>query len=290
MTTTRLAKAGVLQEASACIFCGRDSDTLEHMAECVVLNDVRGAIREVTHIEPSAWRPETLMLQRDTDGATLGLVVAFFAIVWSLRAYFLREGRRPERDALAQLIITGIDCPWLLCFEAELTKKERRKTRVQEPRPLGNAAVYRSDGASRREARASAGEASFGVAFWHPHAKGPPGASFRAAIGEASNNVAEYRGLREGMLRAVRREEREIVFEVDSKLVARHMAKEVAWVCRDEELRPLYEECRLLGARLTAQGKRWEVRHIYWEFNQVADPLANQALDDPGGNGPSVSW
>ena len=81
-----------------------------------------------------------------------------------------------------------------------------------------------------------------------------------------------------------------MVFEVDSNIVASQMARENAWVCRDEELRPLYEECRRLGARLSEQGKTWEVRHIYREFNQVADTLANEALDDPSGNGPSEDW
>ena len=34
----------------------------------------------------------------------------------------------------------------------------------------------------------------------------------------------------------------------------------------------------------------WEVRHIYREFNQTADALANAALDDENGNGPSKHW
>ena len=90
---------------------------------------------------------------------------------------------------------------------------------------LGEAAVYRSDGASRREAGAGAGEASFGTAFWSPHATGPPSASYREPIGQASNNVAEYRGLLEGMRRAERRGEREVVFEVDSNIVASQVAR-----------------------------------------------------------------
>ena len=33
-----------------------------------------------------------------------------------------------------------------------------------------------------------------------------------------------------------------------------------------------------------------EVRHIYREYNQTADALANAALDDENGNGPSEHW
>ena len=38
------------------------------------------------------------------------------------------------------------------------------------------------------------------------------------------------------------------------------------------------------------KGVKWEVRHIYREFNQTADALANAPLDDENGNGPSKHW
>ena len=51
-----------------------------------------------------------------------------------------------------------------------------------------------------------------------------------------------------------------------------------------------YKTCRALGKELTNKGVKWEVRHIYREYNQTADALANAALDDENGNGPSEHW
>ena len=81
-----------------------------------------------------------------------------------------------------------------------------------------------------------------------------------------------------------------MIFEVDSKLVAKHMAHKDVWTCKTEDLKPLYRICRRLGEELTKKGITWEVRHIYRECNQSADSLANAALDDKEGNGPSEHW
>ena len=92
------------------------------------------------------------------------------------------------------------------------------------------------------------------------------------------------------MQRANRVGDKSVIFEVDSKLVAKHMAHKNAWTCKTEDLKPLYNTCRKLGEELTERGIEWEVRHIYREFNQTADTLANEALDDEAGTGPSEHW
>ena len=51
------------------------------------------------------------------------------------------------------------------------------------------------------------------------------------------------------------------IFEVDSYLVAKHMAPKEAWTCKADVLQPLHVKCRELGAQLTAKGITWEVRH-----------------------------
>ena len=126
--------------------------------------------------------------------------------------------------------------------------------------------------------------------MWRAGESGEPYAHFRQAIGKASNNVAEYEGLKTGMQRAKRVGDKSVVFEVDSKLVAKHMAHKDAWTCKTEDLKPLYRACRKLGEELKERGIEWEVRHIYREYNQSADSLANEALDDEEGNGPSEHW
>ena len=41
---------------------------------------------------------------------------------------------------------------------------------------------------------------------------------------------------------------------------------------------------------LNESGVKFEIRHIYREYNQTADALANTALDDENGNGSSEHW
>ena len=87
------------------------------------------------------------------------------------------------------------------------------------------------------------------------------------AIGDATNNIAEYSGLREALRRAVRTTDRKIIFEVDSDVVARQVAEMSAWVCRAESLRDLHDDCRALGEELSDRGAEWSVRHVYREYN-----------------------
>ena len=66
-----------------------------------------------------------------------------------------------------------------------------------------------------------------GAAYWAPgtRGKGPPTERAREYLGKGvSNNVAEYKGLVESMTRATRQpQEKEVVFEVDSMLLANHV-------------------------------------------------------------------
>ena len=73
------------------------------------------------------------------------------------------------------------------------------------------------------------------------------------AIGEETNNVAEYCGLRICMERAVVAGDSHVVFEVDSDVVAKHMAKRDGYTCGSTDLRPYYEDCWKLGKKLTAK-------------------------------------
>ena len=87
--------------------------------------------------------------------------------------------------------------------------------------------------------------AGMGSAFWAPgkRGKGPPTERAREYLGKGvSNNVAEYKGLVESMTRATRRlHEKEVVFEVDSMLLANHVGH--TWTCRHPTLALLYEKC-----------------------------------------------
>ena len=126
--------------------------------------------------------------------------------------------------------------------------------------------------------------AGWGAAVWEDSEEGlgagPQLASAHGHLGEhCSNNQAEYIGLRECLKRAVRVQHPRVVFQVDAKLVAQQMAEHNAWTCRSDQLLPLRDECLALGQLLTRANVVWEVRHIFREFNQTADGLANQGVD-----------
>ena len=96
------------------------------------------------------------------------------------------------------------------------------------------------------------------------------------AIGVATNNVAEYRALVEGLRRAAELHVDELEVVSDSELVVHQMRGE--WKIKKDTLRALWEEAGDLAARI---GK---VRYtaVRREHNELADRLVNEALDAAG--------
>ncbi|GAT68128.1 bifunctional RNase H/acid phosphatase [Planomonospora sp. ID91781] len=95
-----------------------------------------------------------------------------------------------------------------------------------------------------------------------------------AAIGTATNNVAEYRGLIAGLraLLDLAGDGAAAEVRMDSKLVVEQMAGR--WKIKNEGLRPLASEAAALARRLRVTWK-WIPR----ERNTDADRLANEAMD-----------
>ena len=96
------------------------------------------------------------------------------------------------------------------------------------------------------------------------------------AIGVATNNVAEYRALVEGLRRAVELHVDELEVVSDSELLVHQMRGE--WKIKNDTLRALWEEAQDLAAGI---GK---VRYtaVRREHNELADRLVNEALDAAG--------
>jgi ribonuclease HI len=96
------------------------------------------------------------------------------------------------------------------------------------------------------------------------------------AIGEATNNVAEYRALVAGLEKAVELAVDEIEVVSDSELLVRQMRGE--YRVKNEALRELSEEAKMLARRLRS------VRYtaVRREHNELADRLVNEALDASG--------
>jgi ribonuclease HI len=94
-----------------------------------------------------------------------------------------------------------------------------------------------------------------------------------ARIGQATNNVAEYRALLHGLERAGALGASEVEVVNDSELVARQV--EGRYKVKHEGLKPLHAQ-----AREALRGfDRWSVRSVPREQNLRADALVNEALD-----------
>ena len=68
------------------------------------------------------------------------------------------------------------------------------------------------------------------------------------------------------------------------------MTMEGTWGIHRAHLRVLLAECYDLGEQLTRAGCQWWVRHIYRDYNTLADSLATAARVDPTTAGYSARW
>lgn len=93
------------------------------------------------------------------------------------------------------------------------------------------------------------------------------------AIGVATNNVAEYRGLLLGLQRARALGASEVEVVNDSELVAKQVTG--AYKVKHRDMKPLH------AAVLEVLGgfDRWSIRSVPRAQNAGADALVNQALD-----------
>ena len=98
-------------------------------------------------------------------------------------------------------------------------------------------------------------------------------ASHGEAIGVATNNVAEYRALVEGLGRAVELGVDELEVVSDSELMVRQMTG--VYKVKNAALRDLSLEAARLARRLGTV----EYKAVRREQNELADRLVNEALD-----------
>ena len=120
-------------------------------------------------------------------------------------------------------------------------------------------------------ARGNPGPAAFG--FVLEAENGDLLASEGEAIGVATNNVAEYRGLIAGLERAIANEVRELEVVSDSELMVKQMRGE--YRVKNEGLQELHARARKLAGHFDAI----EYRHVRRAENELADKLVNQVLD-----------
>ncbi len=98
------------------------------------------------------------------------------------------------------------------------------------------------------------------------------------ALGTATNNEAEYRGLILGLRLAGDLGARRVTIRMDSELVVRQMKGE--YKIRNSRLGKLAEEARKAASFFDRVG----YEHVSREQNLDADRLANKVLDDDAGS------
>ncbi|WP_009957048.1 reverse transcriptase-like protein, partial [Mycobacterium intracellulare] len=128
--------------------------------------------------------------------------------------------------------------------------------------------VIEADGGSR----GNPGPAGYGAVVWTED-RATVLAENKQAIGRATNNVAEYRGLIAGLDDALKLGASEAAVYLDSKLLVEQMSGR--WKVKHPDLIELHAQARALAARFDRISYSWIPR----ERNSHADRLANEAMD-----------
>ena len=92
-------------------------------------------------------------------------------------------------------------------------------------------------------------------------------------IGDATNNVAEYKALLLGIERALALGATDLELIGDSELVVKQVQGK--YKVKNAGIKPLHAEARAGLSKLD----NWQIRHVRREQNSDADSLVNQALD-----------
>lgn len=128
--------------------------------------------------------------------------------------------------------------------------------------------VIEADGGSR----GNPGPAGYGAVVWTEDRTSVL-AEAKQAIGRATNNVAEYRGLIAGLDDALNLGATEAAVYLDSKLLVEQMSGR--WKVKHPDLIELHAEARDRARRFARISYSWIPR----ERNTHADRLANEAMD-----------
>ncbi len=141
------------------------------------------------------------------------------------------------------------------------------------PASVARSARIHIDGASR----GNPGPAGIGVAIYD--ADGGILERIHQGIGEATNNVAEYRALLTALDRAAALGISELEIRSDSELLVRQLLGR--YQVRHPGLKPLYAAAR----ERIGDFRRVQFRHVPRELNAEADALANQGIDEAARSG-----
>lgn len=119
-------------------------------------------------------------------------------------------------------------------------------------------------------ARGNPGPAGIGVVIWSGNELV---GQYKAYIGEATNNQAEYKAVILALLEAKKLDAEELEFFLDSELVVKQINRE--YKVKDKDLAPLFVQVWNLSLGF----KKATFAHVPREKNKEADKLVNEAID-----------
>src|SRR5574337_40162 len=141
-----------------------------------------------------------------------------------------------------------------------------------DPRRRGLRLLIHIDGASR----GNPGPAGIGVML--EAGDGPLQQAFCQYIGEATNNVAEYKALLLALREAKKLQPAVVKIRSDSELLVRQV--QGRYRVRNPRLAVLYAQALDLINQLSAVKCQLSIEHVARELNRQADALANRAIDE----------
>ena len=285
-TVSRLARAGVqVQRPASCALCNGGADSMDHIVGCPVTTEAWRQLSLTVDVPLGAFSMEALFLQDQREDVARSWCVAFFSAVMDAHKQLSRRHRDDAVASIVALILRSLQHPWTSCALPSLSRQERRNARARPPQWPGQCVVYRSNGRLVRTGGPGDCEACWGAAHWSD--EGVLMESMHdSATRPATANVAKYLALLACLCRALERraQDRHVMFEVSSLCVAwqvqhygmgRH-------ACRSPTLQPIFLRCIEVGRQLHADGVEWSVRHIYTEYNEVANALAARGASRTG--------
>ena len=195
-----------------------------------VLQRSDNSIRDAANLPPIIDGRHSLMLQERWEGSVLASILAFFFAIWTVRSMHRRGVHFLSFLELRDLVLVSLQCPWLVRCCPTRSHKQRQQDRVCPPLSNPEVTIYRSDGACGCQGTITETLAGWGAAVWSADARGlGAGVAFATARGflgnEYSNNQAEYFALLQCLFRALRLQGPHVIFEVDSLILAKHLAR-----------------------------------------------------------------
>ncbi len=157
----------------------------------------------------------------------------------------------------------------LIGVESGMDTMDTKKSGKPAPRVSGHIQIY-TDGASR----GNPGKSGIGVVVLDGEQNVL--AEVSEYIGDATNNVAEYKALIRGVEKALEFSPSRVDVFADSELMVRQLNGR--YKVRASSILPLYNEAKKLLEMLSES----KVQYIPREQNSLADALANRAIDMVG--------